>query len=310
MSRPGPAGAAPAARPAPDLTGWTIGIVGLGTMGAAMAGRLARSGATLRLYNRNADRARSLAAGGAAVAASPAEASDAADLVLISVADDASLSAVVAGPAGVARAAIPPGLVLNTSTVAPGTVRSLAADVPLLDAGVLGNGEHARDGLLRWYVGGDAALLDRARPVLDALGRQIVHVGPLGSGMTLKLAMNLLMGLEMQALAEVIAWGVAGGLDRLLVLDTVLNSGLATPVMQFKARRMIGESYEEPDFRLRLMAKDLALAQQEAAAAGAGLPMTAAAAGAHDRAVRDGAGDADCAVIARYLERQVREAAR
>lgn len=291
------------ASPVPDLTAWTIAVIGLGTMGAGMAHRVVDAGAALRVFNRTPGRASDLLARSrVTLAASPAEAADGADLVLVSVTDDAALRCVLTGQRGVFASG--PGLVVNATTVAPDTVRGLADGGPLVDAGVLGNGEHARSGLLRWYVGGEENLLRQAEPVLSGLGKQVLHVGGLGSGMALKLAMNLLMGIEMQALAEVAELGVSGGLDRQVVLDAVADSGFAAPVMKFKAKRMAAHEYSSPDFRLRLMAKDLALAMTQADSGGLTLPMTVAAAGMHDAAVSDGFGDEDCAAIARMVGRQ------
>ena len=99
----------------------------------------------------------------------------------------------------------------------------------------------------------------RCRAVLDDLGKEVLHVGALGAGMELKLVLNLVMGLEMQALAEAAAFGESRGLDRTLLLQVIAGSGFASPVMRFKTRRMIAGRYGDPDFRLRLMAKDLGL---------------------------------------------------
>lgn len=269
------------------LSGWTVAVIGLGTMGSGMAHRLTDQGATVRAYNRTP--------GPVVTAATPADAARGADLVLVSVADDDALRAVLTGPDGVFAAA--PPLVVNATTVAPATVRELGG--PLVDAGVLGNGQHARDGLLRWYVGGPDSLVRQAQPVLAALGQQVRHVGALGDGMALKLVMNLVMGVEMQVLAEAVALGGAAGLDRQLVLDTITGSGFAAPVMRFKAARMAGRDYERPDFRLRHMAKDLALAVAQAG--GTDLPMTAASAVSHAAAVGRGLGEQDCAAIVEQL---------
>lgn len=289
--------------PVPDLRAWTIAVIGLGTMGAGMARRVADAGAALRVFNRTPGRAGDLLARpGVIQAGTPAQAAQGADLVLVSVTDDAALQDMLVGARGVFASG--PAVVVNATTVAPETVRGLAACGPLVDAGVLGNGEHARSGLLRWYVGGQQNLVAQAEPVLTALGRQVLHVGGPGSGMVLKLAMNLLMGIEMQALAEVTELGVCGGLDRQVVLDAVADSGFAAPVMKFKAKRMAGHEYSTPDFRLRLMAKDLALAVTQADSGGLTLPMTVSAAGMHDAAVSSGFGDEDCAAIARMFGRQ------
>lgn len=294
-------------RPAPRLDGQTIAVIGLGSMGRGMAQRLGDAGASLRLYNRTRRRGEELLSLlDVTVAGSPREAANGADVVLVSVADDAALRAVLTGSDGVLAAR--PALVLNTSTVAPATVRELAEDVAMLDVGVLGNADHARTGALRCYVGGPKTLVRAAEPVLDALGRQVLHVGELGSGMALKLVMNMVMGVEMQVLAEAVALGEAAGLDRQTVLAAISGSGFAAPVMRHKAGRMTARSYAGPDFRLRLMAKDLALAVDQARPAGVDLPMVEAAARCHDAAVQAGLGEADCAAIAQFFERTSEEA--
>jgi len=119
--------------------------------------------------------------------------------------------------------------------------------------------------------------------------------------MELKLALNLVMGLEMQAMAEAVAFGVARGLPRHAVLGAIAGSGFSSPVMRFKSRRMIAGSYGAPDFRLRLMAKDLALVGDAAEQTGVRLPMSASAREEHERAIDDGLGDLDCAAIVEHL---------
>ena len=151
-------------------------------------------------------------------------------------------------------------MLVNTSTVDPARcTRWRATTAHVVDAGVLGNLDHARDGELRVYAGGTPEAFERCRAVLDDLGKEVLHVGALGAGMELKLVLNLVMGLEMQALAEAAAFGESRGLDRTLLLQAIAGSGFASPVMRFKTRRMIAGRYGDPDFRLRLMAKDLGL---------------------------------------------------
>jgi 3-hydroxyisobutyrate dehydrogenase len=136
------------------------------------------------------------------------------------------------------------------------------------------------------------------------LAKEVVHLGALGSGMRMKLLLNLLMGIEVQAMAEAAELAAASGLDRKQVLRTIAGSGFASPVMSFKSRRLAAGRFEEPDFRLRLMAKDLMLATEQAAASGLSLPLTAAAAETHVRATEQGFGDEDCAAVTRALTRK------
>ena len=292
----------------------SVGCVGLGSMGGAMAARLLGEGYDLVVWNRTPDRASGLVDAGARLVATPREAATGVDAVLISVADGDALDAVLEGPDGV-LAGLGSGVLINTSTVAPEVVRALAGSAAasgarMLDVGVLGNATHAAGGELRLYVGGDPDTLERCRGLLEALGKEVVHVGAVGAGMELKLALNLVMGLEMQAMAEAVAFGVARGLPRHAVLGAIAGSGFSSPVMRFKSRRMIAASYGGPDFRLRLMAKDLALIVDGAEQLGVRLPMSASAREEHERAIDDGLGDLDCAAIVEHLCPTAKAAAR
>jgi 3-hydroxyisobutyrate dehydrogenase-like beta-hydroxyacid dehydrogenase len=280
----------------------TIGFVGLGTMGHGMAHRLLSCGRSLQVYNRTPQRADDLRQAGARVCPTPRAAALGAHVVFISVADAVALRSVSDGPDGVLSAVRPDAIVVNMSTVAPEDVRDLARKaarrgVRTLDAGVLGNGAQACQGALRAYVGGDAAVLAACRPWLDDLAKEVVHVGPLGAGMQLKLALNLVMGLEMQAMAEAVAFADSLGLDRARVLDAIAGGGFGSPVMKFKARRMAAKAYGDPDFRLALMAKDLGLVAEQALTRGVEMPMTEAARRRHEDAVAADLGGLDCAAI-------------
>ncbi|MFE9441179.1 NAD(P)-dependent oxidoreductase [Streptomyces sp. NPDC006602] len=280
-----------------------VAVLGLGAMGFPLARRLAETGHTVRAWNRTPGRA-GLAECGITAAATPGEAVAQAEYVITVLADDAALTATLEG--GLLDALGAGQLVLNFGTVASATIQELALRVAergaeLLDVGMLGNAVHAGRGELRLYVGGAQDQLERVRPLLRDLAKEVTHIGPLGSGMDLKLVLNLLMGLEMQALGEVVALGEALGLDRSVVLDSVTVSGFSAPVMGFKARRMASGRYGAPDFRLALMTKDLRLAEQAAHTRDTALPMTAAAHSAHHDAVSRGWGDLDCASIAHAL---------
>lgn len=272
----------------------TIGFIGLGAMGHGMAERLINRGHDVRVWNRTPAKAADLAA---LLASTPRDAATGASVVVLSVADGDALRHVTDGPDGALAGLDPEAVLINTSTVDPQEVRALDA-AHVVDAGVLGNLDHARDGELRVYAGGTETAFNRCREVLDDLGKEVVHVGALGAGMELKLVLNLVMGLEMQALAEAAAFGESRGLVRTQVLQAIAGSGFASPVMRFKTRRMVADRYGDPDFRLRLMAKDLALVADSVS-----LPMTDAARAVHDEAVAAGLGDLDCAAIVTRFER-------
>src|SRR3954452_22040851 len=229
-----------------------VAVVGLGTMGGGIARRLAAVGARVTVWNRSAGRAAELGVHGATVASTPAGAAAAAETVLLVVADAAALEDVLTGADGVFAGLRPNATVIVFSTVSPDTVRALeprvtAAGGRLLEAAMLGNGSHAEQGELRLYLGGDPSVIDQETDVLGAFAKEVTPVGPLGSGMSYKLVLNLLMGLEMQALAEITALGEGLGLDRRQLLSVVAGSGFSAPVMRFKAQRMIRRSYADPD---------------------------------------------------------------
>ncbi|MFD8722182.1 NAD(P)-dependent oxidoreductase [Streptomyces sp. NPDC059629] len=279
-----------------------VAVLGLGTMGAGLATRLLDRGIQVRVWNRTAERAEPLAEAGALVAAHPADAVEGTSAAICVVTDGEALGSLLRGPDGVLSKGPYPGVLICASTVSPEEVLQIAGDIPsVVDVGMLGNRDHARDGELRLFVGGEEQTFDACRPLLEALGKEVVHLGALGSGMRMKLCLNLLMGIEVQALAEVTELATACGLDRRLVLKTVAGSGFASPVMAFKSRRLGSGRFEEPDFRLRLMAKDLMLATKQAAAVGLSLPLATAAAETHVRATEQGLGDQDCAAVTRAL---------
>lgn len=279
-----------------------VAVLGLGAMGSSLATRLLDRGIQVRVWNRTPERAEPLAAAGAFVAPCPADAVEGTSAAICVVADGEALGSVLRGPGGVLAKGPYPGVLICASTVSPEEVVQIAGDIPsVLDVGMLGNRDHARDGELRLFVGGEEQAFNAGRPLLDMLGKEVVHLGALGSGMRMKLCLNLLMGIEVQALAEVTQLADACGLDRQLVLKTIAGSGFASPVMAFKSRRLGSGRFEEPDFRLRLMAKDLMLATKQAAAAGLDLPLASAAAETHVRATEQGLGDQDCAAVTRAL---------
>ncbi|MFP1628836.1 NAD(P)-dependent oxidoreductase [Streptomyces sp. 5K101] len=279
-----------------------VAVLGLGTMGSGLATRLLAQGVQVRIWNRTPERSEPLARAGAFAAGRPSEAVEGTTAAICTVADGDALGAVLHGPDGVLTRGAYPGSLICASTVAPDEVVRLAGDVPsVMDVGMLGNRDHARDGELRLFVGGEERVFTAGRPLLEMLGKEVVHLGALGSGMRMKLLLNLLMGIEVQAMAEAAELAAATGLDKRLVLKTIAGSGFASPVMAFKSRRLATGRFDEPDFRLRLMAKDLMLATEQAAAAGLSLPLTAAAATTHVRATEQGLGDEDCAAVTRAV---------
>lgn len=284
-----------------------IGFLGIGAMGSGMAIRLADAGFEVSVYNRSADKARPLAEHGIRVDASPAQAARDADALLLSLASQDAVTAVLSGPQGALPAARPGALFADTSTVSPDDARATAARITsaghrALDACVIGNAQHARSGELRFMIGGDEADVGALRPVLDALAKEVVHVGGHGMGATAKVAMNLLMGVELQALSEAIVYGERAGLSRQQLIDMVSASGYSSPVMRFKGGVMARRAFGRADFKLSLMRKDLLLALTHAQRMGVPMPATSASYDVLTLAANAGLGDLDCAAVLTQME--------
>ncbi|MEV4256758.1 NAD(P)-dependent oxidoreductase [Spirillospora sp. NPDC049652] len=286
-----------------DTAGRRLGFVGLGVMGAGMAARLLEAGHTVRVHNRTPAKAEPLLRAGALPAETAAEAAGDADAVIVSLSDDHAVEHVLFGSA--VHGMKPGTPVIDTSTVTPAFARRAArrlADLGLrrVEACVLGNPFQARSGELRVLAAGDRADVESVRDVLEALSSEIRFLGPPGSGATMKLVLNTLIGAQVAALAEAVALGQSGGLSRDDVLDCVAGTGVASMVMNFRAAIMRERRYEPAAFRAALMAKDLRYAVDMAAAGGAGLPLAASVLAQVERALERGDGDKDVAVLAEH----------
>lgn len=277
-----------------------IGWIGLGHMGAPMAANLAKAGVPLTVYNRTP---RDLPGIKVPVAASAAEAARGADIVVTMVSDDAAEEAVLFGPGGVAEALAPGQVVVNMGTVSPKLAVSVAErlakrGVAALDAPVSGSVKPATDATLVILVGGTAEALETARPMFELLGKRTVHFGGPGQGARAKLAINLMLGVVMQGLAEAVTFGEASGLDTAALLDAIGESALASPLVAIKLAA-IREGNFAAAFPLKHMAKDLRLASD--AAAGATIPAAEVVRGSYELAVNDGLGDKDVIAILESL---------
>jgi 3-hydroxyisobutyrate dehydrogenase len=257
-------------------------ILGLGVMGAGMAANLLKAHVPLTVWNRTRARAEPFAARGARVAASPREAARGAEVVVAMVGDDAASREVWLGEAG-ALAAVDRGAVLvECSTLSADWVRELAAaaaarGAALLDAPVGGSKDAAEEGRLVLFVGGEAAALERARPVLEPISQRIVHLGPSGSGAMMKLVNNLMAAVQAAALAEGLVLAERAGLDMTKVVPALINGGPGSPVVKGKAARMANRDYADTQFALRWMHKDTTYALRAADAHGVPMPVLAAA---------------------------------
>ncbi len=276
-----------------------VGVLGVGRMGGSMARALATAGFEVVCWNRTPATAAALAAelGGRAVPR-PADVAAAADVCVSMLADGPAVEAVYRGPDGLLAGARLGNVLVDASTVPPSTIRRFeaaarTAGAGLLDAPVSGSVTLAQSGSLTIMVGGEAADLERARPVLNALAKTVFHLGPLGSGAAMKLAVNaVIFGLN-EALAEGLVLAEAAGVDRTLAYDVLAASAAGAPFVGYKRAAFLEPDATPVAFALDLAAKDLRLISALAAEIGVGMPQATtnaaviAAASGRDRGGRD-----------------------
>jgi len=278
-----------------------VAILGLGIMGAGMAGRVLSAGFPLTVYNRNRNKASAFASNGATVAASPREAAANADIVISMVADDAASRDIWLGENGALTGARRGAVLIESSTLSVSWIREVAAAAAergceLLDAPVTGSKPQAASGELLFLVGGSESALAVARPVLAVMSRDIVHLGPTGSGALLKLINNFLCGVQAASLAEATALIDAGGLDRQKAVGVLTNGAPGSPLIKIISTRAAAGDFS-PNFLLRLMTKDIGYAQAEGARDGIALQTAGAALAVFKNAIESGRGDQDFAAV-------------
>lgn len=284
----------------------TVAVIGTGRMGTAFARRLVAAGATVIVQNRTRSRADDLAAtldGAVQVVETPAEAAAAADVTISMLADDAAVRAAYAGPSGAIEGARPGGVLVDMSTVLPATLRSLetavrATGAGLLDAPVSGSVTLAESGQLTLMIGGETADLERARPALELLARTIFHLGPLGTGAAMKLAVNaVIFGLN-GAVAEGLALAEAAGIDRGVAYDVIAAGAAGAPYVGYKRQAFVDPEHAPVAFALELAQKDLRLIGETADAVGQPMPQTSVNLDVIRAAARAAGEDADLATVA------------
>jgi 3-hydroxyisobutyrate dehydrogenase len=284
-----------------------VGLIGLGLMGRPMAANLLKKGFAVTVWNRTASRAEPLKAQGAHVAATPHAAAEAVDILITIVSDPPALEQVLWGENGVLSGLRRGSVLVDSSTVSPDLERRAAAacaerGVEFLDAPVTGGTWGAEKGELVMMVGGAAETVTRVEPVFAAVAKRWFHVGPNGAGQTVKLAMNLLLALEVDALAEALALATAGGVAGERVIEIMQSSMARAPVLDVKAPMLLEHNYA-PSFPLRLMYKDLRLALDLAKQLGVRLPAGEAARDVYGSVLESAKEDLDYAAVGRFWEK-------
>jgi 3-hydroxyisobutyrate dehydrogenase len=285
-----------------------VAILGLGIMGTGMANRLLSANFPLTVYNRNREKSVPFADAGAFVAESPREAASRSEIILSMVGDDAASRGVWLGENGALAGARPNAVLIESSTLSGDWIQELAAKAAewgcrFLDAPVTGTKPHAASGELVFLVGGSAEALDAARPVFSVLGRDAVHLGPVGSGSLMKLINNFVCGVQAASFAEAVAMIDAGGLDRAKAVAILTGGAPGSGIVKRMADRIAARDFT-PNFALRWMAKDIGYAIDDASKNGISLQTAAAALSVFKQAIAEGHGDEDFSAVSKSSKKR------
>jgi 3-hydroxyisobutyrate dehydrogenase len=282
-----------------------VGFVGLGTMGGAMAANAANAAFEVSAWNRTPGRSVDLHDLGVRIGESPAAVSAASDVVVTMVSDTPDVESVLFGPGGVAEGAVTGSLVVDMSTISPSATRDFAErlskqGVAMLDAPVSGGSEGAKNGTLSIFVGGDAADLERARPVLESLGTTITHVGPIGSGQAVKAINQVILAGTYLGVAEGIVLALKSGLDVGQVVAALSGGAAQSWVLTNRSGRMTDNDYPL-GFKVALHRKDLGIGLAMARELGVSLPVAALCEALEAGLIGQGHADDDMSAVARSI---------
>lgn len=282
-----------------------VAFVGLGTMGSPMVINLLSAGYNVSVHNRTRSKEQSVVEAGAIAASSPQQAATNADIIITCVSDSPDVEAVILGESGIIHGAKPGSLVVDMSTISPGVTQQIAKtlaekDIQMIDAPVSGGSEGAQKGTLSIMIGGAQTDVEKARPVLEAMGSTVTHVGPIGAGQTTKAINQIIAAGTYWGVAEGIALGLKAGLDMDKVIQAVGSGASASWCLTNRSDNMINNQYPL-GFRVRLHQKDLAIALQTARELNLPLPMCAYVEQMENGLIANGHGDEDLSAIARIV---------
>ena len=283
-----------------------VGVVGIGRMGAAIAGRLLGLGHEVTVWNRSADKARALAAAGAKVASTPAELAGEAECIISILSNAEAIDQAYAGAGGLLSGNVAGKLFIEMSTVRPETEKALAQKVKakgaaLIECPVGGTVGPAKDGKLFGFVGGDAADVARAQPLLDQMCRRVEHVGPIGAGASMKLAINLPLLVFWQSFGEALSLCEGLGLDPARLVNIFADTSGGPNVLKGRGPMIVaalqGKDTGPITFDVDLIRKDLRTMIEEAASRGMTLPVAASALASFDEAAKEGLNASDAVTL-------------
>lgn len=284
-----------------------IAIIGVGLLGSAVASRLLAGGFAVAGYDSRPDQLKALEPRGLGAASSVKDAVTGADAVFTILPSLETVEAAVVGAGGILASLPRPGTVIQMSTISPTLTRRLAeaaasAGLGFLDTPMSGTSSMVERGDCTIFAGGDAALVERCRPVFAAIGKRTIHVGPVGSASLAKLATNLLVALNTAALAEALVLGVKGGLAPQALLDILKDSAGASKMVDVRGPLMVGHRFD-PQMKVELFLKDFRLMLEEGQRLGVALPLTSLAQQLCTATVAAGRGGEDLAAVITTLER-------
>ena len=284
-----------------------VAFIGMGTMGAAMAVNILKAGHEVTVHNRTREREEPVAEAGARRSATPKEAAAGAEVIVICVSDTPDVEAVVLGEQGVIQGAAAGAVVVDMSTISPSATRRMSAElgkkgVGMLDAPVSGGSEGAQKGTLSIMIGGEAADLEKAMPVLTAMGKNITHVGPSGAGQVTKAINQILIAGTYLSVAEGLSLGIKAGLDMQKVVQAMTGGAADSWVLSYRSGNVIKNEYPL-GFRVRLHRKDLGIALEAAKEMGVFMPCSALVAQIENGLMSQGYGDEDVSAVARVIRK-------
>ena len=287
--------------------GERVGFIGLGIMGSPMARHLLEAGFPLTVHSRSPAPVDALVSDGAVRATSPSEVAGVSDVVITMLPDTPDVEHVMLGDDGVAVGAPAGTLVIDMSTIDPGPTRAIAEQlgkhgVEMLDAPVSGGERGAIDGTLSIMVGGPDGAFARAQPILQAMGKNIVHVGPSGAGQITKACNQLVVAATIEAVAEALVLAERSGVDPAKVREALLGGFAGSKILEVHGQRMLDRAFE-PGFRARLHRKDARIVLDAARAAGSPIPAFQVVAAQLDRLVDEAdRGDLDHSALFTLLD--------
>ncbi|OKS84871.1 NAD(P)-dependent oxidoreductase [Mucilaginibacter polytrichastri] len=280
-----------------------LGWAGLGNMGTPMVKNLLKAGFPVTVYNRTKEKEQEAVAAGAASAASAAELTRLSDIILIMVSDDNAVKELFNGENGLLHGNAAGKLFINVSTVSPATSQfinesCMAKGAAFLEAPVSGSVKPAQDGTLIMLVGGEPENLEKAKPILDVLGKLTVHNGPVGSGSAAKLAINYFLAVTLQGLAETVLFAKANGISTENMLTIVNEGAVGSGITKLKTGPILNNEFPAA-FALKHITKDLRLATEQ----GIDSPLSGPVYTSYKAAMDSGLGEEDLMAIIKYLEK-------